>query len=182
LLPVPARSSGGYRVYDTGHLKQLTFVRRARALGFSIGEVRTLLRLADERKRPCGEVRVVAAAHLKEVRARIEDLRRMERVLKATVARCASNQRTHCPVIEALYRNGSVHARTSPLRSDVARRRHDEVGDRCQGTQDRFCEQNWDVAGLRRCPAEGRASCEGSRACARCMIFTCGRSHRARRR
>lgn len=108
LLPAPARSSGGYRLYGTDHLKRLNFIRRARALGFSIGEVRTLLRLADERKRPCAEVRVVADTHLKDVRAKIADLRRMERVLKATIARCASGQRTHCPVIEALYRDAAL--------------------------------------------------------------------------
>src|SRR5262249_55997131 len=45
LLPAPARSAGGYRQYGTGHLKRLNFIRRARILGFSIGEVRTLLRL-----------------------------------------------------------------------------------------------------------------------------------------
>jgi MerR family transcriptional regulator, mercuric resistance operon regulatory protein len=110
LLPTPARSSGGYRLYGTGHLKRLNFIRRARTLGFSIGEVRTLLRLADERKRPCVEVRVVAEAHLKDVQARIVDLRRMERVLKATVARCAEGRRSDCPVIEALSRNGSAGA------------------------------------------------------------------------
>jgi len=110
LLPAPPRSSGGYRLYGTDHLKRLNFIRRARALGFSIGEVRTLFRLADERKRPCAEVRVVADAHLKDVRAKIADLRRMERVLKATVARCASGERTACPVIEALYRDGSLRA------------------------------------------------------------------------
>ena len=110
LLPVPPRSSGGYRLYSTNHLKRLNFIRRARALGFSIGEIRTLLRLADERKRPCDEVRVVADAHLKDVRAKIAYLRRMERVLKATVARCASGERTACAVIEALYRDGSLRA------------------------------------------------------------------------
>jgi MerR family mercuric resistance operon transcriptional regulator len=110
LLPAPARSSGGYRLYGTGHLKRLNFIRRARTLGFSIGEVRRLLRLADERKRPCAEVRVVAEAHLKDVRAKIVDLRRMERVLKATVARCAEGRRSDCPVFEALYRNGSASA------------------------------------------------------------------------
>jgi MerR family transcriptional regulator, mercuric resistance operon regulatory protein len=109
-LPAPPRSSGGYRLYGTDHLKRLNFIRRARALGFSIGEVRTLFRLADERKRPCAEVRVVADAHLKDVRSKIADLRRMERVLKATVARCASGERTACPVIEALYRDGSLRA------------------------------------------------------------------------
>jgi DNA-binding transcriptional MerR regulator len=103
-------SEPSYRLYGTGHLKRLNFIRRARTLGFSIGEVRTLLRLADERKRPCAEVRVVAKAQLKDVRAKIADLRRMERVLKATVARCAEGRRSDCPVIEALYRNGSAVA------------------------------------------------------------------------
>ncbi len=70
LLPAPARSSGGYRLYGTGHLKRLSFIRRARALGFSLAEVRTLLALADQRRRPCAEVRVVAAAHLDDVKGR----------------------------------------------------------------------------------------------------------------
>jgi len=108
LLPVPARSSGGYRLYGGDHLKRLNFVRRARALGFSIEQVRTLLRLADERKRPCAEVRVVAEAHLRDVRGKIADLKRMERVLQATVAGCATGRSAHCAVIEALYRNGST--------------------------------------------------------------------------
>lgn len=47
LLPAPGRSPGGYRLYEDQHLKRLTFIRRARALGFSIDEVRKLLRLAD---------------------------------------------------------------------------------------------------------------------------------------
>jgi len=110
LLPAPARSPGGYRLYGTDHLKRLNFIRRARTLGFSIGEVRTLLRLADERKRPCAEVRAVAEAHLSDVRAKIADLRRMERVLQATVAKCAQGRRSDCAVIEALYRNGSAVA------------------------------------------------------------------------
>ncbi len=110
LLPAPARSAGGYRLYATDHLKRLNFVRRARALGFSIGEIRTLLRLADERKRPCAEVRLVAEAHLTDVRAKIADLKRMERVLRTTVARCAQGRRSDCPVIEALYRNGPAEA------------------------------------------------------------------------
>jgi MerR family mercuric resistance operon transcriptional regulator len=103
LLPAPARSAGGYRLYGVEHLKRLTFIRRARALGFSIDEIRTLLKLADERKRPCAEVRVVAERHLEDVRAKIADLKAMERVLKDTVARCAKGSRSHCPVIDALY-------------------------------------------------------------------------------
>jgi len=52
LLPVPGRSRGGYRLHDTEHLKRLAFIRRARALGFSIEEVRRLLDLADHDRRP----------------------------------------------------------------------------------------------------------------------------------
>jgi len=104
LLPAPARSAGGYRLYGIAHVKRLMFIRRARALGFSIDEVRTLLKLADERKRPCAEVRVVAEGHLEDVRTKIADLKAMERVLKDTVSRCAKGTGSHCPVIEALYR------------------------------------------------------------------------------
>lgn len=113
LLPTPARSLGGYRLYSPDDLKRLNFIRRARVLGFSIGEVRTLLHLADERKRPCAEVRAVAEAHLNDVRAKIADLRRMERVLKATVARCTEGGRTDCPLIVALYRNVAATARAA---------------------------------------------------------------------
>src|SRR5712692_10673014 len=105
LWGAPSRSAAGYRLYGTEHLKRLNFIRRARLLGFSIGEVRTLLRLADERRRPCAEARVVAEAHLADVRNKIADLRTMERVLKETVARCADGAGSHCPLIDALYRD-----------------------------------------------------------------------------
>ena len=104
LLPRAPRSSGGYRLYGVEQIKRLSFIRRARALGFSIDEIRTLLRLADEHRRPCAEVRVVAEAHLSDVRAKIADLTAMERVLKETVARCARGAGSYCPMIEALSR------------------------------------------------------------------------------
>lgn len=114
LLPAPARSPGGYRLYGTNQFKRLNFVRRARALGFSIGEVRTLLKLADERKRPCAEARVVAEAHLADVRTKIADLKAMERVLKETVARCADGTGPHCPLIDALSRDAAGPGRQVP--------------------------------------------------------------------
>lgn len=104
LWTAPWRSPSGYRLYGTEHLKRLNFIRRARLLGFSVGEVRTLLKLADERKRPCAEVRVVAEAHLTDVRTKIADLRSMERVLEKTVARCADGAGSDCALIDALYR------------------------------------------------------------------------------
>jgi MerR family mercuric resistance operon transcriptional regulator len=124
LWTAPSRSAGGYRLYGTEHLKRLNFVRRARQLGFSVGEVRTLLRLADERKRPCSEVRVVAEAHLSDVRNKIADLRTMERVLKETVVRCADGAGSHCPLIDALYRDGPREGRSRPIQG------RDSPGDR----------------------------------------------------
>lgn len=106
LLPRPARTPGGYRLYGIEHLKRLTFIRRARALGFAIDEVRALLNLADHHKRPCPDARVVAAAHLEDITTKIADLKAMERVLKETVARCADGKGSHCPLIETLYREG----------------------------------------------------------------------------
>ena len=108
LLPTPGRSPGGYRLYGTDHLKRLAFVRRARALGFSIDEVRALLALADHRRRPCAEARGLAATHLEGVRAKIASLKEMERVLRETVSRCGSGKGAHCPLIEALYQDGSA--------------------------------------------------------------------------
>jgi len=123
LLPAPARSPGGYRLYSNDHLKRLTFIRRARALGFSIDEVRKLLTLADERKRPCAEVRVVAGTHLEDVRARIADLRAMERVLRDTVARCTDGRKAACPLIEALYREEAPNQAFRPPDSPDRRRK-----------------------------------------------------------
>jgi MerR family mercuric resistance operon transcriptional regulator len=117
LLPAPARSAGGYRLYGTGHLQRLSFIRRARALGFSLAEVSKLLTLADQRRRPCSEVRVVAAAHLEDVKGKIADLRRMERVLKETVARCEAGGGSHCAVIDALYTNAGADGANAPRKS-----------------------------------------------------------------
>lgn len=113
LLSAPDRSSGGYRLYGTEHLKRLNFIRRARVLGFSLAEVRKLLMLADQRRRPCAEVRVVAAAHLEDVKEKIADLKAMERVLADTIARCEAGSGSHCPMIDALYTNGDSGRRTA---------------------------------------------------------------------
>jgi len=67
------------------------------------------LRLVDERDQPCAEAHAVAAAHLDDVRAKIADLRRMERVLQEVVARCADGTLPECPLIETLFREGAVN-------------------------------------------------------------------------
>ncbi|BCH24757.1 MerR family transcriptional regulator [Mesorhizobium sp. L-8-3] len=116
LLPEPPRTAAGYRSYDTGHERRLRFVLRARDLGFSIDEVRELLRLVDERDQPCAEARTLAADHLADVCAKIADLKRMERVLEEMVAQCDDGARPECPLIEALFQEQSAISRERPRR------------------------------------------------------------------
>jgi MerR family mercuric resistance operon transcriptional regulator len=104
ILPAPARSAGGQRLYALAELKRLNFIRRARDLGFTLDEVRALLRLVDAAPAgTCAEARDLAARHRESVRAKIADLRRMERVLSAMLARCEEGAAPECPLIEALF-------------------------------------------------------------------------------
>ncbi len=104
LLPAPARSGGGYRLYNREQLKLLTFIRRSRELGFTLKEVRDLLELVDGGGSTCAEVKVITLSHLGEVRRKIADLRRLERVLKDMAAHCDGGSAPACPVVDALFR------------------------------------------------------------------------------
>jgi len=104
VLPKPPRTGGGHRVYDEGLLKRLTFVRRARELGFSLDEIRALLSLVDGGDFTCAEVYGLTAKHLEAVRRRIAGLRRMERGLKAMAAECDRGEVPECPIVDTLFR------------------------------------------------------------------------------
>ena len=103
LLPSPPRTSGGHRAYDEEHVKRLNFVRRSRELGFSLDEVRQMLRLVDGGDVTCEQVREMTLEHLADVKAKIADLRRMERTLKQTAAQCTGNLAPDCPIIDTLF-------------------------------------------------------------------------------
>jgi MerR family transcriptional regulator, mercuric resistance operon regulatory protein len=102
VMPVPPRAANGYRCYDKSHVLRLQFIMRARDLGFSLDEVRDLLVLVDGGKKTCAEVEVLATGHLEQVRARIVDLNRIEKVLSRTVAQCSGDRVPECAVIDAL--------------------------------------------------------------------------------
>jgi DNA-binding transcriptional MerR regulator len=74
LLPKPARTGANYRAYGRNHLERLSFVRRGRDLGFSLDEVRELLRLSDDRSQSCAEVDRIAQVHPAEVERKLSDL------------------------------------------------------------------------------------------------------------
>jgi MerR family transcriptional regulator, mercuric resistance operon regulatory protein len=101
LLPSAPRTAGGHRVFGEAHLRRLLFIRRSRELGFSGTEVRALLGLVDG-SCTCGEVRDLTLRHLAGVRARIADLRRLEKTLIAISSHCEGGDTPDCPIVEAL--------------------------------------------------------------------------------
>jgi len=101
LLPTPARR-GRYRSFGLADVARVHFVRRARELGFTLDEVRALLGIASAENMACDVARDIAASHLQQVRARIADLKRMERVLSDTVRACDAGDQVGCPLITTL--------------------------------------------------------------------------------
>lgn len=102
LLPAPERV-GRYRRYGNAGIRHLTFVRRARELGFTHNEVRSLLALSsNEDGSTCAAAQELGAARLAEVRERIAGLRAIERILAGAVQRCNPEQGRSCPLIEKL--------------------------------------------------------------------------------
>lgn len=102
LLMEPLRDTNSYRVYDESHVGRLRFILRARELGFTIAQVRALLGLVDGAEQTCAEVKALTEEHLRDVRARIADLRRIERTLATTAAQCTEGNPPSCPILEAL--------------------------------------------------------------------------------
>ncbi|MDF8335462.1 MerR family transcriptional regulator [Novosphingobium cyanobacteriorum] len=102
LLPEPARTSGNYRSYGTKHLDRLSFIRRARNLGFSLDDVRELMALAGDSEHPCEAVDVIAGSHLVEVKRKIADLELMRDELARMVGSCRKGTVADCRIIETL--------------------------------------------------------------------------------
>jgi DNA-binding transcriptional MerR regulator len=102
LLPSPPRTGGNYRAYGPDHLARLSFIRRARDLGFPIEQVRALLDLADQRDRPCEAVDVIAREHLAEVDRKLADLAALRRELDSMIGQCRQGTVAECRIIEAL--------------------------------------------------------------------------------
>jgi len=106
MLPAPPRTASGRRVYGPVATRTLSFIRRSRELGFTLNEIRALLALSAEGGQDaCAEVRELAASHLVEVRAKIADLRAMQRVLADAVRRCDTGEAPGCPLIDTLSRS-----------------------------------------------------------------------------
>lgn len=102
LLPPPARDAANYRSYGNDHLARLSFIRRARDLGFTLDQVRELLDLADDRARSCAAVDAIASAHLAEIDRKLTDLQALRGELSRLIGDCRQGTVADCLIIETL--------------------------------------------------------------------------------
>lgn len=101
-LVAPLRDANGYRVFRDTDLHKLTFLARARALGFSIDVCRDLLALYADDHRASADVKAIAQTHLDEIDAKITDLQAMRATLSHLMSACAGDARPDCPILEGL--------------------------------------------------------------------------------
>lgn len=102
LLAPPARTSSNYRAYGPEHLARLSFIRRARDLGFTLDAVRELMTLADDSSRSCQAVDDIAGAHLAEVDRKIADLQAMRGELAKVLEGGRHGTVAECKIVETL--------------------------------------------------------------------------------
>ncbi len=104
LLPKPARSNGGFRLYNADQIKRLNFIRRSRNLGFHLDEVRDLLSFVDSNTYTCAEVKSMTINHLDEIEQKIADLTKLKKVLKDMASHCEGEEVPECPIIDVLFK------------------------------------------------------------------------------
>ncbi len=102
LLPEPGRTRGNYRAYSDDHRTRLTFIRRARELGFALDQVKALLDLADQKENDCRAVDAIAGEHLAAIDRKIADLQALRRELRDLVGQCQQGTIADCRIIAAL--------------------------------------------------------------------------------
>lgn len=101
-LVAPARLNNGYREYSDSDVHRLRFLQRARSLGFTIGECKTLLSLYDDKERASADVKAIALDKVAEVDRKIAELQSLRLTLAALADHCHGDGRPDCPIIDDL--------------------------------------------------------------------------------
>lgn len=101
-LVAPDRGTNGYRSFSETHIHKLHFLARARGLGFSIEDCRTLLALYEDSSRASADVKAIAKDHLAQIGAKIAELTAMRDTLTELVDACAGDHRPDCPILRGL--------------------------------------------------------------------------------
>ena len=102
LIDAAKRTDAGYRLYSNQDVHVLRFVHRARALGFSLDQIRTLLGLWQDEGRASADVRALARSHIAELDQKIADMQAMRRTLESLAASCHGDARSNCPILDDL--------------------------------------------------------------------------------
>lgn len=102
LIAPPQRSEGNYRLYSHTHLERLSFIKRSRDLGFTMDEVRELMRLADDPAGSCVEVDAIASRHVASIDRKLADLKALRAGLTERLECCDRTTIATCRIIEAL--------------------------------------------------------------------------------
>ncbi|MBM0169525.1 MerR family transcriptional regulator [Altererythrobacter sp. C41] len=104
ILPAADRTDSNYRDYSDSHLATLTFIRRARQLGFGMAQVQELLALSDRADKPCQNVDELVRDQLEEVERKILDLSSLRDELRLMLRSCEANRIGECRIVESLAR------------------------------------------------------------------------------
>lgn len=107
LIPKATRSHSGYRIYRDADVHILSFVKRARKLGFSMKEIQRLIGLWKNKSRASKEVKNLALAHLKDLDTKISELQGMANALRHLSSNCQGDDRPECPILTDLEEKGS---------------------------------------------------------------------------
>lgn len=102
LLPKVARTFANYRVYGPNDVHVLRFIRRARALGFSIEDIKDLLSLWQNKSRSSASVKKIAGKHIGELKLKIAELNTMVDTLEHLAKHCHGDHRPECPILDDL--------------------------------------------------------------------------------
>ena len=102
LLPKVARTSANYRVYRESDVHTLRFIRRARALGFSMNDIQDLLGLWQNKSRSSASVKKIAGKHIDELNRKISELKAMVDTLGHLTQHCHGDHRPDCPILDDL--------------------------------------------------------------------------------
>jgi len=108
-LILPYRQENGYRVFDSGHLNKLRFLQRARSLGFSVEDCRTLLALYEDKSRTSEDVKRIAENRLADIDRKMKELQSMRAVLLHLVGNCRGGDRPDCPILDDLANDAPLH-------------------------------------------------------------------------
>lgn len=105
LLPKSKRTEAGYRVYKEDDLHNLVFIRRARALGFSMVQIKKLMNLWLNKSRKSSDVKKITQDHIQELEKKLEETQQMLNALKSMSSCCHGDQRAECPILENLSKS-----------------------------------------------------------------------------